>query len=129
MPRRARIMLPGVAVHVIQRGNNRAACFLKEEDRMFYLFHLSRILPRADCLLHTYCLMTNHVHLLLTARDVTGCGLLMKSIGELYARYFNKSYSRTGYLWEGRFNPLPTNPRTTSLPVIATSSSTRCARV
>lgn len=96
-------MLPGVAVHVIQRGNNRAACFLKEEDRMFYLFHLSRVLPRAGCLLHAYCLMTNHVHLLLTAREVTGCGLLMKSIGELYARYFNKSYSRTGYLWEGRF--------------------------
>jgi putative transposase len=77
MPRRARIMLPGVAVHVIQRGNNRAACFVSQEDRAFYLFHLSRMLPRAGCLLHAYCLMTNHVHLLLTTQEGTGCALLM----------------------------------------------------
>ena len=96
-------MLPDVAVHVVQRGNNRGACFLSDEDRKFYLFHLSRGLPRAGCLLHAYCLMGNHVHLLLTGREVTGCGQLMKSVGELYARYFNKSYKRSGYLWEGRF--------------------------
>jgi len=96
-------MLPGVAVHVIQRGNNRGACFLSEDDRQFYLFHLSRMLPRAGCLLHAYCLMTNHVHLLLTAKELGGCALLMKSVGELYARYFNKTYERSGYLWEGRF--------------------------
>lgn len=96
-------MLPGVAIHVIQRGNNRGACFLSEEDRKFYLFHLSRMLPRAGCLLHAYCLMTNHVHLLLTAHEATGCALLMKGIGELYARFFNKTYKRSGYLWEGRF--------------------------
>lgn len=96
-------MLPGVAVHVVQRGNNRSACFVSEEDRKFYLFHLSRMLPRSGCLLHAYCLMTNHVHLLLTAQEATGCALLMKSIGELYARFFNKTYKRSGYLWEGRF--------------------------
>jgi putative transposase len=103
MPRRARLMLPDVAVHVIQRGNNRAACFVSDEDRRFYLFHLSRMLPKTGCLLHAFCLMTNHVHLLLTTAEVKGCGLLMKSIGELYARYFNKSHKRSGYLWEGRY--------------------------
>ncbi len=96
-------MLPGVAVHAIQRGNNRAACFLSDEDRRFYLFHLSRMLARTGCALHAYCLMTNHVHLLLTARQVTGCGLLIKRVGELYARYFNKSHRRSGHVWEGRF--------------------------
>jgi putative transposase len=96
-------MLPDVAVHVIQRGNNRAACFVRDEDRRVYLFHLSRMLPKAGCLLHAFCLMTNHVHLLLTAAELNGCGLLMKSIGELYARYFNKTYKRSGYLWEGRY--------------------------
>jgi putative transposase len=96
-------MLPDVAVHVIQRGNNRAACFVSNDDRRFYLFHLARMLPKTGCLLHAFCLMTNHVHLLLTAAELKGCGLLMKSIGELYARYFNKSYKRSGYLWEGRF--------------------------
>lgn len=96
-------MLPGVAVHVIHRGNNRADCFFTDEDRSFYLFHLSRLLPRARCRLHAYCLMTNHVHLLLTAETGSGCALLMKGIAQLYAQYINKQYGRSGYLWEGRF--------------------------
>lgn len=96
-------MLPGIAVHVVQRGNNQADCFFGPEDREFYLFHLSRFLPRAQCRLHAYCLMTNHVHLLLAAEQAHGCALLMKSIGQLYAQYFNKRYDRSGYLWQGRF--------------------------
>jgi putative transposase len=96
-------MLPGAAVHVVQRGNNRAACFFQDNDRSFYLFHLARSLPRAKCRLHAYCLMGNHVHLLLTTEDVGGCALLMKSVGQLYAQYINKTYTRSGYLWEGRF--------------------------
>ena len=96
-------MLAGVAVHVIQRGNNRGPCFFRHEDRAFYLFHLGRMLPRSRCSLHAYCLMTNHVHLLVTAEQPSGCGLLMKSIGQLYAQYVNKTYKRTGSLWEGRF--------------------------
>lgn len=103
MPRRSRIMLPGIAVHVIQRGNNRGPCFFNHEDRAFYLFHLGRLLPRARCSLHAYCLMTNHVHLLVTSERPSGCGLLMKGIGQLYAQYMNKTYARTGSLWEGRF--------------------------
>jgi putative transposase len=96
-------MLPGVAVHVIHRGNNREACFFRDEDPAFYLFHLNRLLPRADCRLHAYCLMTNHVHLLLTPSTVTACGFLMKGIAQLYAQYINRSYRRSGYLWESRF--------------------------
>jgi putative transposase len=103
MPRRARITLPGVAVHVIHRGNDKAECFFSDEDRSFYLFHLGRYLPRARCALHAYCLMSNHVHLLLTAASASGCALLMKGIGQLYAQYVNKQYGRSGYLWEGRF--------------------------
>src|SRR2546422_2834506 len=58
MPRRARIMLAGVPVHVIQRGNNRGPCFVKDEDRNFYLFHLARGLGRFGCRLHAYCFST-----------------------------------------------------------------------
>jgi putative transposase len=96
-------MLPGVAVHVIHRGNNRESCFFRDEDRAFYLFHLDRLLPRAGCRLHAYCLMTNHVHLLLTPATATACGLLMKGIAQLYAQYVNRNYRRSGYLWESRF--------------------------
>jgi putative transposase len=96
-------MVPGVAVHAIQRANNRSACFFNEEDRAFYLFHLARMLPRARCALHAYCLMSNHVHLLLTARELDGCARLMKSIAQLYTQYVNRTYKRCGHLWEGRF--------------------------
>jgi putative transposase len=103
MPRRARIMLADVPVHVIQRGNNRGACFVNDEDRNFYLFHLARGLGRFGCRLHAYCLMTNHVHLLLTPDSAESCAALMKHMGQLHSQYFNKRYGRTGSLWEGRF--------------------------
>lgn len=103
MPRRARIMLPCIPVHVIQRGNNRQRCFYEPQDRGFYLFHLRRALAEAGCALHAYCLMTNHVHLLVTANSVDGCGALMKDIGQLHTQYVNRTYGRSGGLWEGRF--------------------------
>lgn len=103
MPRRARIMLAGIPVHVVQRGNNRQACFYNDDDRGFYLFHLARFARRDGCAVHAYCLMTNHVHLLLTPRAADSCGMLMKDIGQLYARYANRRHKRTGTLWEGRF--------------------------
>jgi putative transposase len=83
-------------LHIIQRGNNRAACFVGDGDRSFYLFHLGRGLNRFDCALHAYCLMTNHVHLLLTPST-------QKHVGQLYSQYVNRTYDRTGGLWEGRF--------------------------
>jgi putative transposase len=103
MPRRGRIMLAGIPVHVRQRGNNRSACFVTDEDRKFYLFQLGRGLGRYGCELHAYCLMTNHVHLLLTPKRAESCALLMKHMGQLHSQYFNKLYARTGSLWEGRF--------------------------
>ncbi|HXM81913.1 MAG TPA: transposase [Burkholderiales bacterium] len=96
-------MLAGVPVHVIQRGNNRGPCFVNDEDRNFYLFHLGRNLGRFECELHAYCLMTNHVHLLLTSKGAENCAVLMKHMGQLHSQYFNKRYKRTGSLWEGRF--------------------------
>lgn len=96
-------MLADVPVHVIQRGNNRGACFVTDEDRSFYLFHLGRNLVRAACQLHAYCLMPNHVHLLLTPKTASGCADLMKSVGQLHSQYFNRTHKRTGTLWEGRF--------------------------
>ncbi len=96
-------MLPGAAVHLMQRGNNRADCFFSDDDRRFYLFHLARLLPRARCAVHAYCLMTNHVHLLVTGHEADSCATLMKHLGQLHSQYVNKTYRRTGSLWEGRF--------------------------
>jgi putative transposase len=103
MPRRARIMLPGVPVHVVHRGNNRQACFYESQDRSFYLFHLRRLLAATGCGLHAYCLMTNHVHLLLTSSTDGGCARLMQRVAQLFTQYANRTYQRSGSLWEGRF--------------------------
>jgi putative transposase len=103
MPRRSRLMLPGIPLHLVQRGNNRTACFFSDEDRSFYLFHLDRLLRKSGCDLHAYCLMTNHVHMLLTADSADGCARLMKGMGQLHTQYVNRTYARSGTLWEGRF--------------------------
>lgn len=103
MPRRARIALPGVPLHIIQRGNNRQACFFSDDDYRFYLDQLSRCAQRAHCAIHAYMLMTNHVHLLLTPQEAESAGLLMKLLGQRYVQHVNRCYRRSGTLWEGRF--------------------------
>ena len=66
MPRRARLSIPGIPWHIIQRGNNRSVCFHAEEDCQFYLHYLDEFATKFGCAIHAYVLMTNHVHLLLT---------------------------------------------------------------
>lgn len=102
MPRQARLCLPDIPCHVVQRGHNRAPCFRSDEDRARYLGQLRE---HADChgvAIHAYVLMTNHAHLLVTPRDEGGISRTMKALGEHYVRYFNRAYGRTGTLWEAR---------------------------
>lgn len=103
MPRRPRVVLPGVPLHLIQRGNNRQACFYAEDDYRFYLEWLRTYARDTGCAIHAYGLMTNHVHLLLTSPTAAGVGALMKRLGQRYVQYVNRTYRRSGTLWEGRF--------------------------
>jgi len=102
MPRLARLVLPDVALHVIQRGHDRSACFRDDTDRLVYLVLLRDCLKKSHCLLHTYCLMTNHIHMLLTPPHAVACAVLMRNLGQRYVQYFNRRYARTGTLWDGR---------------------------
>lgn len=103
MPRRARIAIPGIPWHIIQRGNNRSPCFYAHEDYRRYLETLREQAAKYDCAIHAYVLMTNHVHLLLTPAKPQSAALLMKHLGQRYVQYINRSYRRSGTLWEGRF--------------------------
>ena len=103
MPRRARLTLPNVPMHVIQRGNNRQACFFADDDYLFYLGWLKDYAAKTGCQIHAYVLMTNHVHLLVSASSGGGVGALMKALGQRYVQYANRTYRRSGTLWEGRF--------------------------
>jgi len=103
MPRGARSVIAGLPLHVVQRGINRQACFFRESDYSTYLRYLAEFTTRFGCSLHAYCLMTNHVHLLLTPQTNEGCARLMKNLGQRYVQFINKRLERTGTLWEGRF--------------------------
>ncbi len=103
MPRRARIVLQGTPTHVVQRGHNRQRCFLRTGDYRVYLRILEELVAAHGCALHAYVLMTNHVHLLLTPEHMDSLALLMKDVGQRYVQYVNRTYRRSGTLWEGRF--------------------------
>ncbi len=103
MPRRPRVIMAGVPVQLIQRGNNRQACFYADEDYQFYLDWLKEYAFDTGCAVHAYVLMTNHVHLLLTPSKDSSPGALMKRLGQRYVQYINRTYQRSGTLWEGRF--------------------------
>ncbi|MFK5915782.1 MAG: transposase [Woeseiaceae bacterium] len=102
MPRKPRMYLADIPAHVVQRGNNREACFFSDDDSLFYLEVLAQGLRRYKVKLHAYCLMTNHVHLLMTPEDESGISRVMQHIGRHYVQYINKTYRRSGTLWEGR---------------------------
>jgi putative transposase len=103
MPRRPRVHLDGIPLHIVQRGHNREPCFFGEEDYSSYLHWLGEALGESDCALHAYALMTNHVHLLLTPRKAAAVPGLIISLGRRYVQYINRTYKRTGTLWDSRY--------------------------
>ncbi|MDC8759289.1 transposase [Janthinobacterium fluminis] len=103
MPRRARLVLPNVALHLIQRGNNRQPCFFADADYRVYLRWLAEHADASACRIHAYVLMSNHVHLLISADAPAAPAMLMKALGQQYVQYVNRRYQRSGSLWEGRY--------------------------
>jgi putative transposase len=103
MPRRARIVAGGYPMHVILRGIDRAAVFFEDDDRRFFLEGLGAAAEEESVAVHAYVLMNNHVHLLMTARRGPGVSAVMKRVAQRYVQHVNRTYHRTGGLFEGRF--------------------------
>ncbi len=103
MPRTARLVVPGVALHVRQRGHNRERCFFGDQDYNLYLGLLGHFAREHACAVHAYCLMTNHVHILVTPQAAQGCALMMKFLAQCYTQHVNRARNRTGSLWDSRF--------------------------
>lgn len=103
MARLPRISPVGIPVHLIQRGNNRQACFAAPEDYAAYLNWLKEYTKKFSVDIHAWVLMTNHVHLLCTPHEEGSVSLMMQSVGRRYVQYFNYKYQRSGTLWEGRY--------------------------
>jgi len=94
--------IPALPYHIVQRGNNREACFIEPKNYQFYLVLWEELAARYGVAVHAYCLMTNHVHFLVTPATDTAVSNTMKFVGSRYAQHINKTYRRTGTLWEGR---------------------------
>ena len=103
MARLTRLCPPGIPQHIIQRGNNRQPCFASDEDIAAYASWLAEAAERYKVHLHAWVFMTNHVHLLATPQQDQAVSQMMQWVGRHYVRYFNRTYARTGTLWEGCF--------------------------
>jgi len=97
----------GVALHLIQRGRGRAACFVCERDGLAYLSWLRVYAQRFECAVHAYVLMSNHVHFLLTPARDEGASQLMRALAGCYARYVVETRGLAGALWEEPFDASP----------------------
>lgn len=104
MTRLNRSFIPGLPTHVVHRGNDRQDIFKCTGDYLFFRTCLGDAAKEYLIDVHSYVLMTNHVHLLMTPRDPFGISKAMHSAIRRYAGYFNTRYQRTGTLWEGRFH-------------------------
>ena len=105
MARRPRLFAPGILYHVIVRGNQRQKTFLNGRDYEAYLERLARYRRRFDVTVYAYCLMSNHVHLLVE----TGSELLtrfMQRLQQSYTQYFNRKHRKGGASFPGRYKAI-----------------------
>lgn len=104
MGRYGRINYPNLIYHIINRGNNRDIVFVEEEDYYHYLNTIQRYKKKYQFHLYAYCLMTNHVHLLIKVTDQGNISRIMQSITVAHTRWYNFKYRRCGHVWQGRFH-------------------------
>ena len=108
MPRQARFVLPNYPHHIIQRGHNRQTIFDGNDAYLYYLDTLETWKTQLGCKVYAYCLMTNHIHLVIDPGDnPEHLGLLMKRLAGRQTRYVNAMQKRSGSLWEGRYKSSP----------------------
>jgi len=103
MPRIARLLALNYPHHITQRGNNKEPVFIDDEDKKVYLNILKKYSDQWKFDIWAYCLMSNHVHILVVPREEES---LAKGIGVtnlVYTQYFNHRYNRNGRLWQNRF--------------------------
>ena len=107
MPRVARIVIPGLPHHVTQRGNNHQDVFFTDDDRRAYLEFVKREAVRWGLELLGYCLMTNHVHLVVVPAGEKSLSIALGRAHWRYSQYVNQLHHRSGHLWQNRFYSCP----------------------
>lgn len=104
MPRIRRAIEVGFPHHIVQRGNGRQRMFFNREDRLQYLDLLKKYQQKWESPILSYCLMGNHVHLLLRPKHELSLCKMMQGVALSYTQYVNRKYRSTGRLWECRYH-------------------------
>jgi putative transposase len=103
LARLARLVIPGTPYHVTQRGNRRQQTFFEDGDYRLYLDLLSEAARRAGTSVWAYCLMPNHVHVIVVPSDEDGLRRTFADAHRRYTGFINARQRWTGHLWQGRF--------------------------
>ena len=103
MGRPVRIHLPDQIYHILNRGNNRQVIFATDEDYQHYLDVIKRYKEKYGFSVFAYCLMSNHVHLLIQTTTTGNISRIMQSITISHTRYYHYTYKSSGHVWQGRF--------------------------
>ncbi|MFA7383088.1 MAG: transposase [Desulfurivibrionaceae bacterium] len=103
MPRIARIIAPGFPHHITQRGNNRVTTFFDDEDRETYLKLLTGYAHKHSLQIWAYCLMDNHIHLLVVPETEASLARGIGLTNQVYTQYLNRKLARSGRVWQNRF--------------------------
>jgi putative transposase len=103
MPRKPRFYLPGVPVHIVQRGHSRSPVFFETQDYVTYAHWVREGSEKYNIAVHAFVLMKNHIHLLITPPKAQNVSLFMQFVGRRYVPYMNHKYGKSGSIWEGRY--------------------------
>ena len=105
MSRPLRIEYVGALYHVTARGDNKAEIYLDDGDREQFLVTLEEVCRRFNWVLHTYCLMDNHYHLLIETPE-SNLSSGMRQLNGVYTQRFNRKHERVGHVFQGRFKSI-----------------------
>jgi len=106
MSRIARVLLNNACYHIINRGNQKQKVFLEESDFEKYLEILKHYKRKYSFRLYAYCLMLNHIHLIIDVKKTGDLAKIMQGLTQAYSIWFNNKYNKVGRLWQGRFKSM-----------------------
>lgn len=107
MPRPARLLLSKSCYHIMTRGNNKNIVFRSDDDYLYYLKLLKKYKLELPFDLYHYCLMPNHVHMLIQTKRANDFSVFMKKINLAYFHHFKQYYGWIGHFWQDRFKSQP----------------------
>lgn len=110
MARRARIVVPKAPHHIVQRGNRRQIVFFSPADKTLYMHLLKKTADEYKVDVICYCLMNNHIHLILVPPEETSLAVCLRKVHSSYSRMINERFDWRGHLWQDRFHSSPLDP-------------------